>query len=105
MAKRKVNTVLLDDLVAGRLPQRVVAAIAEVELTVEEVADWQRGKPAWRLSATSEELVVEVQLRLPIKRVLALLGALAGAVFAVAKFAVHYGPAVQDLLGRLPFGR
>jgi hypothetical protein len=102
MAKRHTNTVSLDDLVAGTLPQSVLAAIAEVQLTVEEVADWERGKPVWRLSATSDELVVEVKLRLPIKRVLAVLGALVGGAVAAAKLVVRYGPTVYDLLGRIP---
>ena len=104
MAKRQTNTVSLDDLVTGKLPDRVLAAIAEMQLTVEEVGKWERGKPAVRVSATTEELVLDVRIRVPIRRVLAVLGAAVGAALGATRFLARYGPALRDLLDQVPFG-
>jgi hypothetical protein len=101
MANLKENIVCVEDLAAGELPERLLSAIGSMELTVEELVEWDRGKPPLRLIATREHLVLEVTMRIPIKKVLALVGAVLGAALAGSKLLVQFGPTLQKVLERV----
>lgn len=58
----------LDELAAGKLPERLIEAINQTEITVEEALEWQEGKPAMRLSGTEKGIRLELRLDLPITK-------------------------------------
>ncbi len=92
---QKVN---LDDLAAGTLPKRVVSAIGEVELTIEEIAQWEASKARVRVVLQGNELRLYTRACLPLKKAVATLGGLTGLLWATAVVAAPYLPQVQDLL-------
>jgi hypothetical protein len=78
MDEKKSPTVVLDELASGRLPNRIIAAINEMELTIEEVIEWETSKPEVRLTVTNKDLFVEMRVRIPIKKALAIFGGMGG---------------------------
>ena len=68
------NKIELEKLIHGKLPTRIIQAIEEMELTVEEVLEWETGKPKIRVVATESDLQIALRLRIPIKEMLGTLG-------------------------------
>ena len=62
-----MNTETLDELVAGRLPDRINTAIDEMEISLEEMAIWQASKPGWYVATKAGALVVQLNIRVPLK--------------------------------------
>jgi hypothetical protein len=77
----------LDELAAGKLPERLIESINQMELTVEEALEWQEGKPAVRIVGTEEGLRIRLQLDLPInKKTIAALGSISASVGLLITF-------------------
>ena len=74
--RRKVG---LDELASGRLPQRILDEISEMQLTVDEVIEWESSRPKVWLVVSGDELVVRTANRIPIKKLLKILGGASGA--------------------------
>ncbi len=68
------QSVNLDMLASGKLPDRIVEAISEMELTIEEVTELEASKPKVRAVVEDDHVVVETRVRVSIKKVLAVLG-------------------------------
>lgn len=103
MTDRQTNPVSLDRLASSKLPERVLAAIAEMELTVAELVEWDASKPDWRIFRTEDgDLIIEMRVRLSRKKLLAVLGSIAGLLWATADFVLDHLPTLQAFLDRVP---
>lgn len=63
MAKRDEQRISLDEVAAGKLPKRVLDQIEKVELTVEELVEWEKSKPPFKLVLTDRQLDFMVRKR------------------------------------------
>ncbi len=83
--------VSLDDLAAGKLPDRITKAINEMELTVEEVIEWESSKPKVRLVATVNSVEIGIRVRIPMKKLAAIFASLGGAsgLFWIVSHIIH----------------
>jgi hypothetical protein len=90
----------LDDLVAGRLPERVIEAVNQVQLSIAEVSDWESSRPVFRLRITERILKLDVRLTVSLKKALALLGGFVGLVWVSMNVLGKFMPLVQELLAK-----
>jgi hypothetical protein len=82
------QTINLDVLVSGKLPDRVIDAIAEMELTIEEVVELEASRPKVRVTVEDGDINVDTHVCVSIKKALAVLGAVlggAGGLWATAQ--------------------
>jgi hypothetical protein len=98
MSDRHNQQVRLDELAAGKLPERIIAAISEMELTVAEVTQWEAGKPTVHFVATEGELTIEIRVHIPTKKLLAILGGVSSLLWATTNLILRYLPALQTFL-------
>jgi len=83
----------LEQIVAGKLPQRVIDAIAAMDLTMGELVQWEASKPAMRFTVRDGRLIIEMHARIPVRKFLAMLGGLGVFVWALSSFMLPYLPA------------
>lgn len=76
----------LDQLAAGKLPKRVLDAIGNIEVTLEEVAAWDQERPTLRLTITDREFRIEGRKRIGLKRAVAVISGVVGAVWALLQY-------------------
>jgi hypothetical protein len=86
MSVEKEPPISLDQLAAGKLPKRVLDAIAGMELTIEEVIEWSEERPAIRITITDKEVRVEASNRFNLKKLLAVITTLIGAIWTIIQF-------------------
>jgi hypothetical protein len=72
----------IEELAAGQLPIKLLDAINEMELSVEEVVQWERSKPAIRVTFSERAVYIETRLKIPLKRA-AVVGSISGLILAV----------------------
>jgi hypothetical protein len=85
----EIKQVDLDELVSGRLPNRIIATINDMKLSVGEMMRWETSKSPIRFSFTDNKLCVDIRVRIPIKKTIVIGGA-GGLLLAIAKVAVWY---------------
>jgi hypothetical protein len=83
MRRSENKQVRLDELAAGTLPPRVTATINKLDLTVAELLQWEASKPVVRLAISERQIVVEMRVRIPVKRTMALVGGAGGLLWIV----------------------
>ena len=92
--------VSLEELTAGKLPEKIRAAIIGMEMTVEEMLKWDAGKAALRIRVAEGDLIIEMRARVPVKKALAILASVAGVLWALTNFAIRHWPTIQGLFDR-----
>lgn len=85
-AESEESKVHLDDLITGKLPERIITAISEMELTVEEVTQWEASRPPLRISLMDGKLSIDIRFRIPIKKMIAIGSAVGGFLLTVMQF-------------------
>jgi hypothetical protein len=90
MRNMEKSVLSVDDWASGELPERLISAINQMELTVAEMTRWETSKPAFRVVFTEGNLVVEIRTHVPIKKALAVLGSVVGTLWIVAKLIAQY---------------
>ena len=86
----KPQIVKLDDLVTGKLPERVVNAVTETYLTVNEVMEWEQSKPEFHMTFTEGYLRISVRKQYSLKKLFAILGSIVATLWAIVQFAIPY---------------
>ena len=95
MRRRGNEKINLDELASGRLPERIITAIGEMELTIEELMEWQESKSTLRFTTAGEELIIEIRAHIPMKKALAILGGVGCFLWAAINFILRYLPMLQ----------
>lgn len=97
---RTLNTSFssLEVLAAGRLPKHMLDAIDEMELTVEEVSDWNLSRPPFRLMVTNSTLMVEINWQIPIAKTLGFLASFLAGGWLLVKLAINYLPSLMTMI-------
>ena len=91
-----MNSVNLDELAAGRLPQHIIDALKEMELTVEEVVQWQDSKPNVRVFTTSDgKLLIETRVQIPLKKTVTIISIVAPILWGIASFTLQHIDVLQ----------
>jgi len=93
----KSKSVTLEELVIGKLPDRVLSAIDQMEITIADVAQWEASKPSMRVMARDGRLVVDLKVRWQIKKLLMVIGGLGGFLWAITNVIVSNLPQIQAL--------
>lgn len=60
----------LSVLAKGNLPKRVLNSIEDIELSVEEVTNWEQSRSPFRLTVTDNMLSVELSWRVSLVKVI-----------------------------------
>lgn len=84
MSYGKTKNAHLDELASGKLPERIIAVIDDMKLSVEEMMQWETSKSPIRLTLTDGKLSIDIRVRIPIKKTIAI-GGVGGLLLAVAK--------------------
>jgi hypothetical protein len=99
------ESIHLDELAAGKLPERVVAAIQDVELTVEEVLEWEASQPSLRVSTTNGKVRLRVRVEISYPKLITLivtvLSGLSGMVWTGVHFLSQHPAVLQALVDAL----
>jgi len=69
-ATKLVEKVSLDDIGDGKLPEKVVRTIKDIDIKVEDMVEWDNHRPSLVLKIKDGVLTLEVRLRLPVKKIL-----------------------------------
>ena len=64
MSKQQTQRVSLEEVASGRLPERILKQIEKMDLTVEEVVEWEKSKPNFRFILTDKQLDFMVRKRI-----------------------------------------
>lgn len=97
----KREQVSLETLAVGTLPPRINQTIDELELTVEELVEWEQSKSPVRVTATKDEVRITVQIRVPTKKLVALISSLGSLLVFVVNFVYRHWAEIQSLLSTL----
>jgi hypothetical protein len=92
---RQSKSVTLEELVIGKLPERLLSALNKTELTVADLARWEASKPALHIMASDSHLIVDLKLRLPIKKMLVVIGGFVGFGWTLTTLIVNNLPQIQ----------
>jgi hypothetical protein len=79
----------LDELASGRLPERIITAINEMELSVGEMMRWETSKSPIHFSLTDGKLSIDIRIRIPIKKTIAI-GGVGGLLLVIVKVVLWY---------------
>ena len=96
-----MDTVSLDDLASGKLPERIISAIKDMELTIGDMAQWEKSRPATRITLTKGYLIVDVRFRARVKKIVAVLCGTVTLAATLANLIAKYWPAIQNLIHTL----
>lgn len=69
----------IDSIVDERLPLHIKKTIREMELSLEELADWEDNKSPFKFLLNKDGLRIDIHLRIPTLKLIVLLAGLAGA--------------------------
>jgi hypothetical protein len=89
VSRKQIKRVELDELASGRLPERIIAAINEMKLSVGEMMQLETSKSPIRFSLTDGKLSIDIRIRIPIKKTIAI-GGVGGLLLAVGKLVIWY---------------
>lgn len=95
MRIQKKEPIRLDDLAVSRLPDRIIKAIGDTELSVTEMTEYISGQPSWDLHREEDSIVIRIQIRIPVKKMLTALGGMIGILWAAKNFIFSYWPFLQ----------
>lgn len=71
------DTVSIDELADGKLPSRLIKAIEDTEITVDEMMEWYESRSKTRISFTTKKgLSIRINRDISTKTLLILLGAI-----------------------------
>lgn len=88
MASTQPELVHLDQIAADKLPERITAAISEMELTVAEMLQYEESKPTLSFAVRDSEVIIEIRARVPIKKMLAILGSASAFLWLATNFEI-----------------
>lgn len=66
----------LDVIAAGKLPDRVIKAIDKLEISIDEMKEWERSKKPFHLEISGKKIFIEIKIHLSTKKLLAVVSSL-----------------------------
>lgn len=89
--KQSVTDQTLDELAAGELPESVIQAIKELDITIEDLVNWYRTQPKFRFLIEDGKAILDLHVKLPTKRLTVILGGtgILGALITLFKHFLH----------------
>jgi hypothetical protein len=88
----------VDDLATDRLPQAILDAISKVRVTILEVMLWEQGRPAIRIVFTDGTLVINVRMRIRVKKAVAIFSGVASILWIAIRLGVRYLPSILAII-------
>jgi hypothetical protein len=79
-----------DELGNGKLPNRILEAVSEMEISVDEMLEWERTKPDFHASITDGSVRIEVRKRYSLRKLITVVTAVSGAAATIIKFVAPY---------------
>ena len=86
----KKQFVTIDELGTGKLPDRILEAVNEMEISVDEMLEWERTKPDFHASITDGSVSIEVRKRYSLKKLITVITAVTGVAATIIKFVAPY---------------
>lgn len=93
----------LDKLVIGKLPDGVLEAISQMEITVADVQAWDESQPDFYVRRNGSYLDLQLRMRIQTKKYVVAIGTAISAIAIAVKLLHDYGPMVYDLLKQFDF--
>lgn len=86
----KKQFVTIDELTSGNLPHRILDAVSQMDMSVNEIVNWERSKPTFHITLSDGHLHINVRKQYSLKKILAISGSILGVVWAILQFAIPY---------------
>lgn len=88
----------LDEVLVGKVPERLLDSVKEMNLTVGEMIEWDESKPRFRLVATEHGSYVVIRIAIPTKKTLGIVGGLVGFAWAFTNLMAQHLPGILSFL-------
>ncbi len=85
---QKTQSVHIDRLGSGTLPNRIVESIAEMDLSVEEVMKWDQSKPSRQIILRDGRAWVEYRASFSVVKSITIVSTAIGTIWAIIQFVV-----------------
>jgi|SRR4051812_47253366 hypothetical protein len=92
----------LDDLVVGTLPDHVISAIGKMELTVEDLQEFNSKSPIFSIVIEKGYIVIKIRikakLRIPTKKLIITIGSVVSLLGVITKVIVDNWATIKALI-------
>ncbi|HKP52658.1 MAG TPA: hypothetical protein VJ183_08390 [Chloroflexia bacterium] len=98
MSRQRKPQASLDELLVGRLPDRVIDRFKEIEFTVDEVLEWEKSKPPGGVVFRPPYIIIDIHIRTTTKKALGVIGAVGSIIWIALQFLLPYIQSIQPHL-------